>query len=91
MKKFAIYSILGILLISLGVYSCCGGDGNNVDDTDSTKGTTIERVEDVEIARPTTLRFFIDASGSMRDYFGKEDIQNITDALSGANQAVENV
>ncbi|MDE6409356.1 MAG: ABC transporter permease [Muribaculaceae bacterium] len=85
MKKFVVCSILGVLLISLGVYSC-GGNGNNVTDSDTTKPPVVVEDEDIP---PTTLKVFIDASGSMRDYFGKEDIQNITDALSGAKQAVE--
>ncbi len=90
MKKTWIYCVLGLLIL-IGWQSCNNKDGcKRTHDTDSIVAEPeVPDISDETVVAPKVLKVFIDGSGSMKGYFGKEDISNIADALAGLNKAVE--
>lgn len=77
--------ILG-LFVCISFLTSCGGTSTGEIDTIIEPPVEIEKT-----TQPTTLKVFIDASGSMRPYFGDQDIKNITTALSSLNKVVESL
>ena len=87
MKKSYLFGIIGVVLSGIIFYACNSNGGGTEDDSIGEDSTEVS----FPMSAPSTLKVFIDASGSMRPYFGKEDISSISDALSGLNQAVESL
>lgn len=86
MKKIYLVGIIGAVLSAIIFYACKPGSGVG-EETGGEKTTEVS----LPMSAPSTLKVFIDASGSMRPYFGDQDIKNITNALSSLNQVVESL
>lgn len=89
MKKiiFPLIAVAAAFIAGVALYSCGTDDSNSGDQTD--EETPLE--EAVSESQPETVKVYIDASGSMRDYFGKIDIQNISDALTSLQQVAKDM
>lgn len=92
MKKstFLLFAIVVVGLTVAGVQlSSCGRVVNDSsDDTEVIEETGSDSWPE---AQPNAVKVYIDASGSMRDYFGKTNIANVSDALTGLGQATESL
>ncbi len=92
MKKstFLLFAIVVVGLTVAGVQlSSCGRVVNDSsDDTEVIEETGSDSWTE---AQPNAVKVYIDASGSMRDYFGKTNIANVSDALTGLGQATESL
>lgn len=69
---------------SFALLDSCGG--GTEDGEDETEKTVEEKVVET---RPSLVNVYIDASGSMRDYFGKVDLENMSEALTKISQVPE--
>lgn len=58
---------------------------------DSSDETETVRNDTWPERQPNVVKVYIDASGSMRDYFGENNITNVSDALTGLGQATESL
>lgn len=91
-SKFLLSAIALVAVIAFAAMQLqsCGGGGDD-DSSDETE-TVGESGNDTWSERqPNVVKVYIDASGSMRDYFGKSNIANVSDALTGLGQATESL
>lgn len=80
-------SIIALLLLSFAVLDCRGhDDSKGEEDEDTIKPA---KQEEVAVTRPQCVKVFIDASGSMADYFGA-NIDTISAAISSLAQVPHN-
>lgn len=80
--------VVGLTVAGVQLSSCGRVVNDSSDDTEVIEETGSDSWPE---AQPNAVKVYIDASGSMRDYFGKTNIANVSDALTGLGQATESL
>ena len=85
----AIAVVIGIVVVNVLLDSCKTKDGEEDSSSNMSVSSNVESEDSWSERQPNVVKVYIDASGSMRDYFGKSNIANVSDALTGLGQATE--